>query len=580
MAIRTQIFSEGGKTWEALAPELTLVIGFALIIIVSNLGNAKWRIPLTQTRIPVFFGGKRFEFAQNPQLPGLLCLSTLLIAFWQALLSQSENAKEIILTSGSGSANIALLHIDGYSRMFGLIILAAMILVTVSSLDRLPVSRRKDMDILELMNNRRQADYYILILSVAIGMSIASMSVDLFMLFVGLEIASLSAYVLVAFSKETPEGAEGGVKYFIVGAVTSAIGLYGISLLYLWNGNLQLNTNPITGKIGLADAWAATPVGEAALPLIALGMILVSLGFKVSAVPFHFATPDAYSGASSPIAGMLATASKALGFLVLLRILIVITLPETQSAPWYFAIAVISVITMTWGNLAALTSSSPKRMLAYSSVAHAGYLLAAVATLGAWSWGGISAPQESAELIVAAIIFHLAVLVTFKMGAFLVISIVEIDGGSKNMSSLSGLARRDPIIAVSMFLFMMALAGVPPLAGFMSKFLVIGSIVKLSLGDAYLTLASGGGIDFSDVHWTFWLALSVFLNSAISLFYYLRVGVVMFFEAPENSRRRPLPRAFFTRIAIYTCVIGTIFFGISPDHLIRLTSSASMGLLG
>jgi len=420
---RVQLFSEGGDTWLALAPEVTLLSGLVLLFIVPNLGDAKWRIPLTQVRFPVLFGGRRFTATSDPRLPAMLAIATLLLALWQALISQGADAKTWLLTSGSGAEANILLRVDAFSRIFEIMFYAALLLAAVASIDRLP-ARRAGSDIQQLIDNRRQVDFYLLLLMTAFGMSIVTMSMDLFVLFIGLEIASLSIYVLVAFHKETPEGAEGGVKYFIVGAVSSAVALYGISLLYLWNGNLQLLSNSATGQIGLVERWSEME-SLVGLPLIAFCFVLVGFAFKVSAAPFHFAAPDAYSGASSTVAGILATASKAMGFIGLIRILVMLAAPADGSAVWMFGLGVIAVVTMTWGNLAALSSSNPKRMLAYSSIAHAGYMLAALAALGAWAWGGEndvlnSAPTDAGQWILTALIFHLVVLVAFKLGAFLV----------------------------------------------------------------------------------------------------------------------------------------------------------------
>jgi NADH-quinone oxidoreductase subunit N len=296
--------------------------------------------------------------------------------------------------------------------------------------------------------------------------------------------------------------------------------------------------------------------------------MLVAFGFKVGAAPFHLAAPDAYSGASSPVAGLLATASKAMGFVALMRILITVTMPDSGEAFWFSTIAIISIVTMTWGNLAALTSNNPKRILAYSSVAHAGYMLAGLAAIGS----GL-ASEEAMKLVLTAIIFHLAVLVVFKFGAFLVLSLLETEGRSHQLEDLHGLARREPLIAGSMFLFMLSLAGVPPLSGFLSKFLMINGIVNISAGT--------GASDVSSVmDWlisvepVFWLAFAIVLNSALSMFYYLRIGLVMFFEEPENTK--PMKDAFSLRIAIVLCALLTVIIGIGPlsDSLLQMVNDA------
>ena len=557
----TEVFSS--EFWRAFAPEMVLVVGLIAVFVLPNLGNSKFRIPLTKVQVPWFFGGRRFKLTGSPALPGMLATTTLFVAVGMMVIEAIDgNMETTTVTSG----DIVLLQIDAFSRFFEIIFLAAILLASMASLDRVPAHTfggKKTLE--EMYDNRRQADLYILMLTTSLGMCMVALAQDLFVLFVGLELASLATYVLVAFHKESKAGAESGVKYFIVGSVASGIGLYGLSLLYLEFGSLQLST--------LSTSWSDGSI----LATIALGLVLVGFGFKVSAAPFHFAAPDAYAGANSPVAGILATASKAMGMIGLIRILLVVTLPDTQtdgSAVWLYALAALSVVTMTWGNLAALGSTNPKRMLAYSSVAHAGYMMAALTAVGAWHWGHVEAPADYAEAVVAAIMSHLFVLVAFKLGAFLVLGLLEMEGGASRLSALSGLARRDPLIGTAMFVFMLALAGVPPLAGFMSKFLIVAAIVSTSIGDLWI----GGSISFSDLHWIWWLALAMFLNSAISVFYYLRIGVIMFLEVPEEGRRKPLPHGASIRMAIWICLVATIVLGLSSDTLIEMCYRAAESL--
>ena len=548
--------------FSSLAPELVLFIGLILVILIPNLGNSTFRIPSTGIRVPWFLGGKRFSLTADPRIPGYLTSLTLAASFVLIVLSQASEASIVLIQSDSG---MDLLKIDGFSRLFEMLFIGAILAASLASLDRLPSKKGETDDADTLYNNRRQVDFYILLLTTAIGMSIVALAQDLFILFIGLELASLSTYVLVAFQKESKSGSEAGVKYFIVGSVASGVGLYGLSLLYLWAGSLQFDV--------LSAAWDS---GASALALVGLGMVLVGFGFKVSAVPFHFAAPDAYAGASSTVAGLLATASKAMGMLGLIRLLVVIAIPDGAegSAVWLITLAVVSAITMTWGNIAALGSNNPKRMLAYSSVAHAGYMLAALTAVGSWRWGHVAAPVGFAEAILGAIVFHLVVLVAFKMGAFLVLALLEMEGGASRLSSLAGLGRREPLLAACMFIFMLSLAGVPPLAGFLSKFLLIAGIVKMSIGDLSTTIAQDGALSLGSLHWIWWFALLIFINSAISLFYYLRVVVVMFFDEAEEGRKKPLPKGFFIRATIWGCAIATILFGIGGDTLVRLCFTA------
>jgi NADH-quinone oxidoreductase subunit N len=543
-----------------------MTIGLAAIIIVPNLGDATFRIPLTSKRVPVLIGGTRFPATRDPRLPNWIALGTLVTALLAGTLA-------LLDPPGSGAIG-STLEVDAFSSLMTNLFLLVLILCTVSATQRLPSDRDAEAPAEDedeegesaktsaLYDNRRQADFHILLLTLGLGMSLMAKSTHLFMLFVCLELASLSSYVLVGFHKETKAGGEAGTKYFIVGSVASAIGIYGMSLLYLWNGDLSVS--------GLAQSWQSM---ETIDPLAAagVGMMIVAFGFKVGAAPFHLAIPDAYSGTSSMVAGVLATASKAMGFVALMRLLLTIAMPATGPAFWYGALAVISVVTMTWGNLAALSSDNPKRVLAYSSVAHAGYMLAAVSAIGSGLADG-----PASEMIVVAVIFHLCVLVLFKMGPFMVLSAIEREGGSHRVAGLNGLASRDPLLAASMFVFMLSLAGVPPFSGFLSKLLMLNGIVTVSAGtgDASTVLSWASSVDPA-----FWLAVAIVLNSALSIFYYLRMGMVMFFEPNEGGEGSPCNPAI--RTLIVSLAVLSLAFGIGPpsEWLLGLAEDAAAALL-
>ena len=561
-------FKEGFVS--ALCPELIIFAGLLLLIIVPNLGKGTVRIPGTQTRVMWFLGGERFKLTSHPKIPSWIAFISLTAAFVQTLLSFQDGVDRVLITTDGGTD---LMMVNGFSRVFELIFFGALALAAFASMNRLEVKGvGPNISTDELYNNRRQGDFYILMLTCALGMSVVALAQDLFVLFIGLELASFSTYVLVSFYKETKAGTEAGMKYFIVGSVASGVGLYGLSMLYLWAGSLQFDV--------LAAQFAIN--GTDSLPLIAIGFVLVGFGFKVSAAPFHFAAPDAYSGASSPIAGILATASKAMGIIGLLRMLLIVASPEASDdgTVWLVLLGVLSLVTMTWGNIAALGSTNPKRMLAYSSVAHAGYMLAAITAIGAWNWDDSLAGDggESAVTVLTAIIFHLVVLVAFKLGAFLVLSVLESDGDSSRLSSLGGLAKREPYLAVAMFIFMISLAGVPPMAGFVSKLLVIMGIVKVAVGQMGAEIVAGGDYGIGDVHWVWWLALAMVINSAISMYYYLRIGVVMFFEEPEEGRTGSLPQGWQVRVAILACLMVTLFAGVASDKLLEICEVAAHSL--
>ena len=543
-----------------------MTIGLAAIIIVPNLGDARFRIPLTNTRIPVLIGGTRFPATRDPRVPNLIAIATLVAALLAGTLA-------LLDPPGSGAIG-STLEVDPFSSLMTNLFLLVLILCTVSATQRLPsdpeaTAPAEDEDeegesakTSALYDNRRQADFHILLLTLGLGMSLMAKSTHLFMLFVCLELASLSSYVLVGFHKETKAGGEAGTKYFIVGSVASAIGIYGMSLLYLWQGDLSVS--------GLAQSWQSM---ETIDPLAAagVGMMIVAFGFKVGAAPFHLAIPDAYSGTSSMVAGVLASASKAMGFVALMRLLLTIAMPATGPAFWYGALAVISVVTMTWGNLAALSSDNPKRVLAYSSVAHAGYMLAAVSAIGSGLADG-----PASEMIVVAVLFHLCVLVLFKMGPFMVLSAIEREGGSHRVAGLNGLASRDPLMAASMFVFMLSLAGVPPFSGFLSKLLMLNGIVTVSAG----TGGAGSILSWAtSVEPVFWLAVAIVLNSALSIFYYLRMGMVMFFEPNEGEEGSPCNPVI--RTLIVSLAVLSLAFGIGPpsEWLLGLAEDAAAALL-
>jgi NADH-quinone oxidoreductase subunit N len=559
-----------GISPELLLPELIMLAGLVALIIVPNIGDARFRIPLTSLRIPTLFGGTRFEITRDPRIPNRITIATLLASLAAAQLG--------LLSPGGWSGEVGnVLLVDEFSILMTNIFVSFLFLCAVATTHRIPadpgatapkpisaqpssawVARKTE----ALYDNRRQVDFHILLLTTGLGMSLMAKSTHLFMLFVCMELASLSSYVLVGFHKESEEGGEAGTKYFIVGSVASAVGIYGMSLLYLWNGDLSIS--------GLSSSWQSMEQLDP-LATAGIGMMLVAFGFKVGAAPFHLAIPDAYSGASSIVAGMLATASKAMGFVALLRVMLLVSMPVSGEAFWFFVMAVISVVTMTWGNLAALSSDNPKRVLAYSSVAHAGYMLAAVAAIGS----GL-ADAETKAMIATAILFHLSVLVVFKLGAFLVLSTIETEGDSHRIEGLHGLARRDPLIAGSMFVFMLSLAGVPPFSGFLSKLLMINGIVTASAG-------TGGASSIlswaSSVEPVFWLAVAVVLNSALSLFYYLRIGLVMFFEPHEGTAG--LSCNFPLRPFIMLLAVLSMAFGIGPasEFLVDIASDAAGALL-
>lgn len=369
---------------------------------------------------------------------------------------------------------------------------------------------------IEMKGYGDRGEYYALIMISALGMNLMASAADLVMLYLAIESTSIPLYILAGFLRAKDPSTEAGLKYFLFGALTSTVMLYGFSLIY-----------GLTGETNLYALAGALGEGDFSLPLmIAVGaLILVGFGFKVAAVPFHFWTPDVYQGAPTPITAFVSTASKAAGFAVLLRFMLAV-FPEVQ-AYWTGIVSALAVATMTLGNVLALAQTDIKRLLAYSSVAHAGYALigvVAVSTLGA-----------------ASTVFYLMAYVVTNLAAFGVVVLFAHSAGSDEISSYAGLSRRSPGLAIAMLIAMLSLAGMPPLAGFVAKVYVFAAAVQSGL---------------------IWLAVVGVLNAIIGLYYYMTVlKVIYLYRSEEEDRSIAVPAG--SGVAIAACslvivVIGTL----------------------
>ncbi|MGC8780339.1 MAG: NADH-quinone oxidoreductase subunit N, partial [Anaerolineae bacterium] len=332
---------------------------------------------------------------------------------------------------------------------------------------------------------RRVGAYYALLLLATAGMTAMAIASDLMTIFIALEIFSLALYILVGFNRKEPRSAEAALKYFLLGAFASGFFLYGIALIYAATGTTSLDA--ITrGILPMSVSLPFTPL----LP-VGMGLLLVGFGFKVALVPFHMWTPDAYQGAPTPVTAFMLVATKVAAFAALIRVLFAVA---SHDRPWLLVLATLAVLTMTLGNLAALRQSSLKRMLAYSSIAHAGYILVGLAS-------GIGQGVEGA-------LYYLLSYTFMNLGAFAVLLAVQRpDENDVSVEQMTGLAGRQPLLAVLMAIFLFSLAGIPPLAGFFGKLYVFSAAVE-------------GGLA--------WLAIVGVLNSALAAYYYLRVTVSMF----------------------------------------------------
>ncbi len=379
-----------------------------------------------------------------------------------------------------------------------------------------------------------QPEYYALMLSSIMGMIIMAASNDLITIFLGLELMSLALYVMVAFRRNLLESNEAALKYFLLGAFASGFLLYGIALLYGGTGSTNLQ------RIG--DFLGDSPI--AGNPLVLAGSLLVLTGFlfKVAAVPFHMWTPDAYQGAPTSVTGFMSAGAKAAGFAALIRILMR-ALP-TLSHDWQPVLIVIAMLTMTVGNVTALLQNNLKRMLAYSSIAHAGYILVAVVAGGS---GGY-----------AAAVFYLATYSFMNLGAFAVLTMMGRGADEPVMvSDLAGMGFRKPLVGLALTLFMLSLGGIPPTAGFMGKILVFGAAVKAGL---------------------FPLVIVGVLNSVVSVYYYLRITVALYMREPEGE---PVALSLNAPavLAIVITVAATLWFGMQSQGLWLEAQRSVLGLL-
>jgi NADH-quinone oxidoreductase subunit N len=373
-------------------------------------------------------------------------------------------------------------------------------------------------------------EYYFLILCATLGMMIMAGGVDLITSFIGLETMAVSFYILAGFIKPNQRSNEAAVKYFLLGAFSLGILLYGMSLLYGLSGSTNMR------------AMAAVFAGQERSLLLVLAVILVvgGMAFKIAAVPFHMWAPDVYEGAPTPVTAFLSVGSKAASFAMLLR-LFMIAVPSMM-ADWQLLFEVLAIITMTVGNLAALTQTNLKRLLAYSSIAHAGYLLIGV----------VAATPRG----ISAMLIYLLIYAFMQLGAFAVVILMRRhDVVGDELKDLSGLHFRHPFAAFAMLLFMLSLGGIPPTAGFMGKFWLFGAAIEAG----YV-----------------WLAVIGVLNSAISLYYYIRIVVFMYVKK-ETTGSEPVASPALT-LTLAVAVAGTIALGIYPRLLFDLAEVSARSL--
>lgn len=410
---------------------------------------------------------------------------------------------------------------DTFGSFFAIAMLIVSIMTTVGSFNY-------------MRGRSNPAVYYSLILLASIGMILIAYSTDLVMLFVAWELMSIPTYVLAGFNKKDPSSNEAAIKYFLFGALSSGIIIYGISIAY-----------GLTGSTNIGDVIAGfSKLGPDMMPLalLAVGMFIAGFGFKIGLVPFHMWLPDTYEGSPPTIAGLLAAGTKKAGFAAALRVIIMGTI--ALNVDWAFALGIIAIITMTVGNLAAIMQKNLTRMLAYSSIGHAGYILI-----------GLSVAPFS-QIGIQASLFHILNHAVMKAAAFIAAAGIITTLAVSHIDKLRGLGKRMPITSLGLVISLLALAGVPPLNGFWSKLMLFGSAINAG----------------SVAPWAPYLAVAGVLNSALSLAYYGWIIRKMYFEEGESDKRVKEPKSIIA-VMIFSIIV-IVGIGVYPDPIIEFAKSA------
>ncbi len=410
---------------------------------------------------------------------------------------------------------------DAFGGLFAIAMLIVALFTTVGSFNY-------------MKKHNSPAVYYSLILLATIGMVLVAYSTDLVMLFVAWELMSLPTYILVGFIKKNPISNEAALKYFLFGALSSAIIVYGISISYGLTGSTNI------GEV--IQGYSTLDPSLLPIALLSVGMFIAGFGFKMGLVPFHQWLPDTYEGAPPPIAALLAAGTKKVGFAAAIRIIVLGMV--VLNLDWTLALGVLAVMTMTIGNIAAIMQKNLTRMLAYSSIAHAGYILIGLAV----------APHSSLGL--QGSLYHILNHAVMKGMAFIAIAGIVTTLAVTHLDKLQGLGRRMPITALALVISLFALAGVPPLSGFWSKLMLFGSAL-----DAGSTL-----------WWAPWLAIAGVLNSALSLAYYGWITRKMYFEGETEKRVKESKPIIAVMIFSMIFLIG---FGVYPEPLIQFVEFAT-----
>jgi len=441
------------------------------------------------------------QFAKKENVSGIVKVISLFGLFAALVITGNMSAD-------SGGAFV----VDSFAVFFKVLFILAAIIVVIGSFSTLKTIH--------------ESEYYSLILFITLGMCVVASARELILLFVGIELAGISSFVLAGYTKEDRRSSEAAIKYLVVAAVSSAIILFGMSIIYGVSGST--NYTEISGSIGSSPA-----------ALLGLVLIISGIGYKITAVPFHLWAPDTYEGAPAQVSALLASGLKKMGIAALIPLLFIALL--SMQAQWQVVFAVLATATMTLGNIVALSQKSVKRMLAYSSVAQAGYILIGFAV--------------ATKLSVASALFYCLAHTVMAAGTFIIIAALVYVKIGENLEDYAGLWKRAPFMAFAMMIILLSLAGIPPLVGFWGKFWLFMSAVEAGM---------------------VWLAVIGVLNSALSLYYYFAVVKFMFFKEPSSHEKLEIPVS--ATIAVAIALLCVILFGLFPDAFMELCFEATEGL--
>ncbi|MCX6055805.1 MAG: NADH-quinone oxidoreductase subunit N [Chloroflexi bacterium] len=475
------------QMFRSILPEIGLTLLAALLILLSILKQ------------------KKFD-----QALGWITASGMIVIGVLAFLFSKPGAEPILIWGG-------MLRLDDPGFLFRMLFLAGAALTSIFASTEESI--------------RCRPEFYLMLVFSTLGMSFMASSSDLIMLFLAVETTSIPLYVMAGIKVKEERSVEAGIKYFLFGGMASAIMVYGFSLIYGFSGTTQIY------EIAAAISSQQVPISAV---VVAVVLVLTGFAFKISAAPFHFWAPDVYEGAPTSVTGFLSTASKAAGFAALIR-LVMILFGAEHAAIWHTLIAVLAVASMFLGNLVAIPQKNIKRLLAYSSIAQAGYILVGIASGTAFGVAG-------------AIYYIMAYLVT-NLAIFAVVARISKQTGSEDLSAFAGLNRRSPGLAFIMLIGLLSLGGIPPFGGFFAKLLVFGSVIETG--------------------WA-WLAIVGVINSVIGLYYYLRILKIMYVDEPAKDTQ-VFEKSILWTVALGICVFGILLLGIFFTPWFGFATQAAAG---